>query len=656
MFKIVSSFVPRGDQPKAIDLLVKGIKENKRFQVLLGVTGSGKSFTMAHVIQRIGKPALIISPNKTLASQLYTEFKNFFPENAVEFFVSYYDYYQPEAYLPEYDLYIEKDAILNEEIDRMRHSTTMSLCTRQDVIVVASVSCIYNIGSPENYYNMRIELKKGEKINFQSLLKKLIMIGYKREDLEFSRSSFRVRGDFIDIFPPYEENSAIRLGLFGDDIEEILSIEPLNMKVMSKHDKITLFPGNHYIAPEVRIKRALQEINHDLEKRVKEFESMGKTNEAQRLKARTLYDIELIQEIGYCKGIENYSRYFDGRAPGEPPFTLLDYFPEDFIIFIDESHITIPQIQSMHKGDRSRKESLVEWGFRLPSAFDNRPLTFEEFLKYVKNAVFVSATPAQFELSVQNNIVEQIVRPTGIPDPPIEVRSAIGQVDDVLLEIERVIKKGERAFVMTLTKKQAEQLSEHLQTLGIKARYLHSEIETLERFDIIRDLRMGVFDVLVGINLLREGLDVPEVALVAILDADREGFLRSERSIIQLAGRASRNIDSKIILYADRDTPSIKRAVEEMRRRREIQIEYNKKNGITPETVRKAIFTLREEAPEEKDWFTIPTDDIHPSKVPEVIKELQKKMKEFADRLEFEEAVKIRDKIKELKNLYMKIR
>lgn len=644
---------PRGDQPKAIDELVKGVEEGNKFQVLLGVTGSGKSFTMANIIYRLQKPAIIIAPNKTLSGQLYTEFKTFFPNNAVEYFVSYYDYYQPEAYLPEYDLYIEKETVINEEVDMMRHSTTRSLVSRKDVIVIATVSCIYNIGSPEVYAGMKLELDEGMNVNFQSLLKKLVALGYTRNDYEFSRSNFRVKGDTIDIFPPYEEEHALRVELFGDVIDSILKLDVRDLRPVEKLKKVEILPGNHFVVQELG--QALLGIRKELEERVLELKRMGKEAEAERLKTRTLHDLEMLETVGYCKGIENYSRYFDGRKPGEPPFTLLDYFPEDFIMFIDESHITVPQLQGMLKGDRTRKEALVKHGFRLPSAFDNRPLSFEEFSKYMKKVIFVSATPGPYELEVTEKVVEQIIRPTGLIDPKAEVREAKGQVKDAVNEVEKVIKRGERALIMTLTKKQAEDLAEHLSSLGVKSRYLHSEIETLERMDILRDLRLGIFDVLVGINLLREGLDLPEVSLVVVFDADREGFLRSERSLIQLAGRAARNVNGFVILYADRMTDALRKATEEMERRRKIQEEYNKAHGITPESVRKQILSIRESV-EEKDYFTVPAEEIPFSEIPHLIRDLERRMKEASRKLEFEEAAKLRDKIRELKKLYLMLR
>ena len=658
-FELYSPFSPAGDQPKAIEKLVEGVRKGMRFQVLLGVTGSGKSFTMANVIKELGMPAIIIEPNKTLAGQIYMEFKAFFPKNAVEFLVSYYDYYQPESYLPEYDLYIEKEAIVNEEIDRLRHSTTRSLMIRNDVVISATVSSIYNIGSPKHYGALKVTLRQNQKISMFELMRKLVGAGYIRQDIEFKRSTFRVRGDTVDIFPAYEENYAVRVEMFGDEIESIKLIDPLSGVVVEKLREVEIFPGSHYIAPRDEHKRALSSIREELKQRYDELMKAGKIQEAERLRRRVEHDLEMLENFGYCKGIENYSRHFDGRAPGEPPFTIFDYFKDDFLIFIDESHITVPQLRAMYKGDYTRKFNLVEYGWRLPSSYDNRPLKFEEFEKFMKHVIFVSATPGDWELEVAEQVVEQIVRPTGIVDPPVEIRPAKEQIKDVVNEVVETKNKGWRSFIITLTKRQAEELSEYFNQLGIKSMYLHSEIDTVERMDILRDLRTGVYDVLVGINLLREGLDIPEVALVAILDADNEGFLRSERSIIQIAGRAARNIESKVILYADRITKSIKKAVEEMERRRKIQLEYNAKYGITPKTIIKDIrsFILSKDKADwyDIDWSEFPITEIPPSKIPETIKELEKKMKEYAKALEFEKAAQLRDKIRELRKIMLQL-
>ncbi len=653
MFKLKSNFHPKGDQPQAIKKLVNGLKSGKKFQTLLGVTGSGKTFTIANVIEKINKPTLIITHNKTLAAQLYEEFREFFPENAVEYFVSYYDYYQPEAYLPETDIYIEKDSSINETIDKLRHRATYSLLERNDVIIVASVSCIYGLGSPEAYYNMILYLEVEKEINRDFILEKLVEIHYERNDIDFHRGTFRVKGDIIEIFPAHEEEKAIRVSLFGDIVEEIKEFDVVSGKTIRNLGKITIYPATHYIAPQERLKWAVKEIRKELEERVKYFLSKNKLLEAQRLQQRTNYDLEFLEELGYCKGIENYSRYLTGRAPGEPPPTLLDYFPKDFLIVIDESHVTIPQLKGMYRGDRSRKETLVEYGFRLPSALDNRPLKFEEFETHINQIIFVSATPADYELEKCNNeIVEQIIRPTGLVDPEIVVKPAKNQVDDLIGEINKVIERKERVLVTTLTKRMAENLSDYLKELGIKSIYLHSEIDTLERIEIIKELRKGTYDVLVGINLLREGLDIPEVSLVAILDADKEGFLRSKTSLIQTIGRAARNINGKAILYADIMTKSIGEAVKETTRRRKKQLEYNKKYNITPETIKKSIkddmATLYM-----MDYFTVPKIEeeqedfklVDKRKIPEMIKKLEKKMKEYAKHLEFEKAAEIRDKI-----------
>jgi len=653
MFKLKSNFTPKGDQPEAIRKLVEGIKKGKKYQTLLGVTGSGKTFTIANVIEKVQKPTLVITHNKTLAAQLYEEFREFFPDNAVEYFVSYYDYYQPEAYLPEQDIYIEKDSSINETIDKLRHRATYSLLERNDVIIVASVSCIYGLGSPEAYHNMILYLETDTEFSRDKAIEKLVEIHYERNDIDFHRGTFRVKGDILEIFPAHEEENGIRICFFGDYVEAIYEFDVLTGKIIRELPKITIYPATHYIAPEEKLKWAIKEIRKELEERVKYFLSKNKILEAQRLQQRTNYDLEFLEELGYCKGIENYSRYLTGRAPGEPPPTLLDYFPKDFLIVIDESHVTIPQLKGMYRGDRSRKETLVEYGFRLPSALDNRPLKFEEFEKHINQIIFVSATPGPYELEkCKGEVVEQIIRPTGLVDPEVVVKPAKNQVQDLVNEIKKVIKRNERVLVTTLTKRMAENLTDYLKELNFKAVYLHSEIDTLERIDIIRQLRLGTYDILVGINLLREGLDLPEVSLVAILDADKEGFLRSETALIQTIGRAARNIHGRAILYADFITKSIEKAVKETERRRKKQIEYNKKHNITPETIKKKI---RDDMHilYMTDYFTIPKFDepqeefktIQKDKIPQLLKKLEKQMKEFAKKLEFEKAAEIRDKI-----------
>jgi excinuclease ABC subunit B len=653
-FKLVSAFQPTGDQPQAIAKLVQGLKEGAGYQVLLGVTGSGKTFTMANCIEQVQRPTLVISHNKTLAAQLYSEFRELFPENAVEFFVSYYDYYQPEAYIPSSDLYIEKDTSINEEIDKMRHSATHSLLERTDVIIVASVSCIYGLGSPEAYYGLLLYLERGKKISRGAILSKLVEIHYERNDIDFHRGTFRARGDVVEIFPPYEEARAIRVELFDEVIEGIYEIDPLRGRVITSLEKIAIYPGSHYVTTSERMKLALEGIKVELQERLAEFKAQNKLLEAQRLEQRTMFDLEMFQEIGYCKGIENYSRHLTGRQPGEPPPTLIDYLPEDALIMIDESHVTIPQLGGMYYGDRSRKENLVEYGFRLPSALDNRPLAFEEFEQRARQVVCVSATPGAYEVAKSNGrVAEQIIRPTGLMDPAIEVRPAHNQVDDLLGEINERVEMGDRVLVTTLTKRMAEDLTEYYADLGVRVRYLHSEIDTLERVEIIRDLRLGTFDCLVGINLLREGLDIPEVSLVAILDADREGFLRSERALIQTCGRAARNVAGKVLLYADGITPSMARAIEESTRRRRIQEEYNQTHGITPETIKKAIHDVLTSV-YEADYYTVPVvreeaeGYVSPRDVPKAIKRLKKEMRQAAERLEFERAAEFRDRIQRL--------
>lgn len=653
-FRLVSEFKPAGDQPQAIERLVEGVEAGVCHQVLVGVTGSGKTFTMAQVIARVQRPTLVISHNKTLAAQLYAEFKSLFPENAVEYFVSYYDYYQPEAYIPATDTYIEKDASINDEIDKMRHSATRALFERQDVIIVASVSCIYGLGSPEAYQGCLIYLQEGDRVERNELLRRLVEIQYQRNDVDFHRGTFRVRGDVVEVFPAHEERHAIRIELLGDQVERISEVDPLRGKVIQRLRKVPIYPGSHYVTPADHLKRAIQSIREELKERLVELRSQGKLLEAQRLETRTRYDLEMLEEMGYCPGIENYSRHLTGRLPGEPPPTLMDYLPRDALVFIDESHVSIPQLRGMYLGDRSRKQTLVEYGFRLPSALDNRPLTFEEFERCVPQVIYVSATPGDYELEKAGpHVVEQIIRPTGLMDPEIVVRPAAHQVDDLLHEIREAVARGERVLVTTLTKRMAEDLTEHYTELGVKTRYLHSDITTLERVEIVRDLRRGVFDVLIGVNLLREGLDLPEVALVAILDADKEGFLRSERSLIQTCGRAARNLRGRVIMYADRITPSMARAIQETRRRRRLQHDYNRRHGITPRSIEKAIPDLLRsvyeadypaipQVAEKTPWFG------DPRVLEQRIRKLRKEMRAAAERLEFERAAELRDQIIEL--------
>ncbi|MCB2182211.1 MAG: excinuclease ABC subunit UvrB [Desulfobulbaceae bacterium] len=655
-FKIHSPFKPAGDQPRAIEALSRGIKEGEREQVLLGVTGSGKTFTMAHIIAETQRPALIMAPNKTLAAQLFAEFKELFPENAVEYFVSYYDYYQPEAYIPQSDTYIEKDSSINDAIDKMRHSATRSLLTRRDVLIVASVSCIYGLGSPDEYKNMHLFLKAGEDYPLQEMQRRLVYMLYERNDYSFHRGTFRVRGDVVDIFPAYEEDHALRVEFFGDTIENISLVDPLRGEVLSTMEEVTVFPGSHFVTSKEILARAMETIKSELKERLLFFEKERRLVEAQRLEQRTMFDLEMIGELGYCTGIENYSRHLTGRHEGEPPPTLLDYFPDDFILFADESHITIPQIGGMYKGDRSRKKTLVEFGFRLPSALDNRPLQFEEFDRRMHQAVYVSATPADFEMErAQGRVVEQIIRPTGLLDPAIEVRPATSQVDDLLEEIRQRTLKNEAVLVTTLTKRMAEDLTEYYEKLGVQVRYLHSDIKTLERMELVRELRQGEFNVLVGINLLREGLDIPEVSLVAVLDADKEGFLRSERSLIQTCGRAARNVHGTVILYAEKITGSMQRTIDETRRRRLIQKEFNDVHGITPETIQSTIKNVVETVYEKAG----PAQVLKAAEeMPEFssLKELQKKIRALdkemmakAKELAFEEAAALRDRIHILK-------
>jgi excinuclease ABC subunit B len=656
-FKIVSDFSPRGDQTSAIRALSKRIQSGKKQNVLLGVTGSGKTFTMAHVIENMGKPALVIAPNKTLAAQLYNEFRFLFPENAVEYFVSYYDYYQPEAYIPSSDTYIQKDSSINEMIDKLRHSATRSVLSRPDVIVVASVSCIFGLGAPEEYLAMRVDLNKNMTLERDRLLADLVAMHYERNDVDFYRGIFRVRGDRVEIFPSYEEDKAIRIEFFGDELESIAEIDPLKGMVKADLSRVTIYPASHYVTQKNILKKAIETINDELKQRIDYFRDEKKLLEAQRIEERTNFDIEMMQELGYCNGIENYSRHLTQRAPGDPPPTLLDYFPDDFLMFIDESHIAIPQIQAMYKGDRSRKKTLVEYGFRLPSALDNRPLKFEEFNSRISQVVYVSATPSDYEiLKANNELVEQIVRPTGLIDPVIDVRKAKNQVDDLLEEIQKRQDRHERVLVTTLTKRMAEDLTEYYSDMGIKVQYLHSDIGTLERMDIIHDLRKGKFDVLIGINLLREGLDIPEVSLVAILDADKEGFLRSARSLIQTCGRASRNVRGQVIMYADSVTRSMQHAIDETDRRRRIQEQFNIKHSITPRSIEKKIAPVFEGLAELSDT---PADKVAETlsqyetmdDIDVIIRNLEKKMKEAANELAFERAAELRDQIQAMKKL-----
>jgi excinuclease ABC subunit B len=657
LFRLVSDFSPQGDQPAAIDELAKGVDEGLEHQVLLGVTGSGKTYTMANVIARTGKTTLVLAPNKTLAAQLFNEFKSLFPENAVEYFVSYYDYYQPEAYIPQTDTFIEKDSSINETIDKMRHSATRSLLERRDVIIIASVSCIYGLGSPEAYQNMLVHLIQKEESDRDQVLKKLVEIQYNRNDMDFHRGTFRVRGDVVEVFPAYEEALAVRIEFFGDTVEGIFEIDPLRGKILRTLDRVAIYPASHYVTERSRLLESADLILEEMKERVEYYRQNNRLIEAQRIEERTRFDVEMLKEMGYCNGIENYSRYLTGRKAGEPPPTLLEYFPKDSLFFIDESHVSIPQVGGMFKGDRSRKQTLVEYGFRLPSALDNRPLRFNEFESHVSQAIYVSATPGPYELEKgSDRIVQQVIRPTGLTDPVIELRPASDQVDDLLEEIRKRVEKGQRVLVTTLTKKMAEDLTEYYGSLGVEVRYLHSEIRTIERMEIIRDLRLGEFDVLIGINLLREGLDIPEVAMVAILDADKEGFLRSERSLIQTAGRAARNVEGTVIFYADRVTNSIRKALDETNRRRSIQVEFNRENNITPESIRKNITDVLSSLAEQ-DYVTVEVEredefpDIPLDQVPKVIEDLTREMFEAARDLEFEKAADLRDRIRKLENL-----
>jgi excinuclease ABC subunit B len=661
-FRLASSFEPRGDQPHAIAELTESILRGERDLVLLGVTGSGKTFTMANVVAALNRPTLIIAPNKTLAAQLYGEFKELFPENAVEYFVSYYDYYQPEAYLPTTDTFIEKDSSINDEIDKLRHSATRSLLTRRDVLIVASVSCIYGIGSPESYRAMHIFFHQGDDYGRDELLRKLVEIQYERNDLDFHRGSFRVRGDNVEIFPAHDDERAVRVEFFGDTVDTISEIDPLRGQVLQRLAKCAIYPASHYVATRESLERAVQQIRIELEERIRYFREQNMLVEAQRIEQRTFFDIEMLEEMGFCQGIENYSRHFDGRAAGEPPYTLIDYFPDDFLLIIDESHITVSQIGGMYRGDRSRKETLVSYGFRLPSALDNRPLNFREFTDKLSQTVYVSATPAEYELRKSAGvIVEQVIRPTGLLDPAIEVRPATGQVDDLLHEIREAVSAGDRVLVTTLTKRMAEELTDYYRDLGVKVKYLHSDINTIERMQIIRDLRLGVFDVLVGINLLREGLDIPEVSLVAILDADKEGFLRSARSLIQTCGRAARNVAGRVVMYADTVTDSMRSCIDETVRRRKLQSEFNTAHGITPQTVQKGLRSILESI-EEHDYVTVPKvaeaeeDYVPPEKIPGMVKKLRKDMLAAAKDLAFEKAAELRDRIRKLQDMELAAR
>lgn len=654
-FRIKSEFQPSGDQPQAIDKLVNGLYDGQRYQTLIGVTGSGKTFTMANVIERVQRPTLVIAHNKTLAAQLASEFRDFFPDNKVEYFVSYYDYYQPEAYIPQTDTYIEKDSSVNDEIDRLRHASTQALLSRRDVIVVASVSSIYGLGSPEDYSKTVLMLERGKAYHREAILKQLIDMQFNRNDMVLTRGTFRVKGDIIEV-QPADEEIVFRIEFFGDEVEKISVINPVTGEIIVSQNEVTFFPATHFVTPWDKMERALQEIEQEMQEQVKYFLSQGQHIEAQRIEQRTRYDMEMMREIGFCSGIENYSRILDGRAAGSPPFTLLDYFPNDFLLFIDESHQTIPQLNGMYNGDRARKTTLVNFGFRLPSAMDNRPLKFNEFEGKISQAVFISATPGPYEMKNSEQMVEQLIRPTGLIDPEVDVRPTKGQIDDLINEIRLRTEKGERVLVTTLTKKMAEDLSEYLLDLEFKVHYLHSDIKTLERLEILRDLRLGVYDIIIGINLLREGLDLPEVSLVAILDADKEGFLRSETSLIQTTGRAARNVSGKVIMYADNITNSMNRAITETNRRRGIQMEYNEKHGITPVTIQKAVKEVIEskKISEQKEYFGLSKKDLKNIPLDEVmltLADLERDMKQAARALDFEHAAEIRDEISRIKKL-----
>ena len=648
-FELKSDFKPTGDQPEAIKSIVRAINNNEKYSTLLGVTGSGKTFTMANIIQEVKMPTLILAHNKTLAAQLYSEFKEFFPNNAVEYFVSYYDYYQPEAYVAHSDTYIEKDASINDEIDKLRHSATAAILERDDVIIISSVSCIYGLGDPEDYRKLMLSLRPGMERDRDDIIKKLIEIQYERNDINFTRGTFRVRGDILEIFPASNDERAIRIEFFGDEIDRITEIDYVTGKIVGTRNHVVIFPASHYVTTPERVEKAVIEIEKELEERVKSFKDDDKLLEAQRIEQRTKYDIEMLKEIGFCQGIENYSRHITGRKPGEKPYTLMDFFPDDYLIIVDESHVTVPQVRGMYAGDRSRKTSLIDNGFRLPSAYDNRPLNFDEFEENINQILFVTATPGSYELEHSTTIAEQIIRPTGLLDPIVEVRPINNQIDDLVVEINKVIEKDERVLITTLTKKMSEDLTNYLKEIGIKVKYLHSDIDTLERVEIIRDLRLGKFDVLVGINLLREGLDIPEVSLVAILDADKEGFLRSETSLIQTIGRAARNSEGKVIMYADKITRSMESAIAETKRRREIQMLYNEEHDITPTTIKKKVRDAIEAtvvADEETIYGIKETDNVE--EIKENIAALQAEMMEAAQNLQFERAAELRDKIKQL--------
>ena len=650
-FKISSKYKPAGDQPQAIEALTDGLKKGDKEQTLLGVTGSGKTFTMANIVQKVQKPTLVLCHNKTLAAQLYSEFRQFFPDNAVQYFVSYYDYYQPEAYIPRSDTFIEKDSSINEEIDRLRHAATMSLLTRRDVLIVASVSCIYGLGSPSDYMQMTVDVKAGEIRKRDKLLRLLTDIQYTRNDMNFVRGTFRVRGDTVEVFPVGNE-TALRIEFFGDEVERIREVDPLTGEILGERKEIKIFPGKHFVTPHEKLMHAISNINKDLAIRVDQLKKAGKLLEAQRLEQRTRFDVEMLEQTGFVAGIENYSRYLTNREPGEQPATLLDYFPDDFLLFVDESHITVPQVRAMYNGDRARKETLVEYGFRLPSALDNRPLKFEEFERHINQSVYVSATPSQWEIERSSNVVQQVIRPTGLLDPIIEVRPTEHQIDDLIGEIRSTVAKGQRVLITTLTKRMAEDLTDYLKELNIKVQYLHSEVHTLDRVDILHDLRLGVYDVVVGINLLREGLDLPEVSLVAILDADKEGFLRSEPSLIQTIGRAARHVEGRVVMYADNETRSMKAAITTTNERRKIQTEYNEKNGITPEGIKKALAERirAEEEAETADVKKLNIDEIPKDERKRLIEDLSKQMQMAAENLQFEKAAALRDQIEEIKD------
>ncbi len=657
-FELVSEYQPTGDQPQAIEQLVKGFREGNQFETLLGVTGSGKTFTMANVIQQLNKPTLVIAHNKTLAAQLYSEMKEFFPNNAVEYFVSYYDYYQPEAYVPSTDTYIEKDSAINDEIDKLRHSATAALSERNDVIIVASVSCIYGLGSPIDYKNMVISLRPGMEKDRDEVIHKLIDIQYTRNEMDFKRGSFRVRGDVLEVFPVYSGSEAYRIEFFGDEVDRIMEIEALTGEVKAQLEHVAIFPASHYVVPKEKMMRATENILAEMKEQVTFFKSEDKLLEAQRIAERTNFDVEMMRETGFCSGIENYSRHLVGSAPGQPPCTLLDYFPDDFLIIVDESHITLPQVRGMYFGDRSRKKTLVDYGFRLPSALDNRPLNFEEFETHINQMMFVSATPSTYEAEHELLRAEQIIRPTGLLDPEISVRPVEGQIDDLVGEINKEVEKHNKVLITTLTKRMAEDLTDYIREAGIRVKYLHSDIDTLERAEIIRDMRLDVFDVLVGINLLREGLDIPEITLVAILDADKEGFLRSETSLIQTIGRAARNAEGHVIMYADTITDSMRAAIDETNRRREIQQKYNEEHGITPQTIKKAVrdlIAISKAASASEEEFKKDPESMDARELEKLVKELTKKMRQAAAELNFEEAAKLRDRMKEVKQMLLEL-